>query len=185
MLLQLDEVRHASNIGALVAAGESDIIEFKSSLHHPYGPLPPGMEPARARKEVQKGLRKSVTKTIAAFLNTGGGTLLIGVGDSGTMLGIEPDFPYLKQGKQDADGWLLSLKEVIINALGAEVWSTIHASLVRHGEETISVVHSPPRNGETWHREDGSERFYMRTSNATHELTGSSLLRYIRERWLA
>jgi serine/threonine protein kinase len=100
VLVQLDEVRHASNVGALVAAGESDSIEFKSSLHHPYGPLPPGMEPARARKEVQKGLRKSVTKTIAAFLNTGGGTLLIGVDDSGTMLGIEPDFPYLKQGNK-------------------------------------------------------------------------------------
>ena len=185
VLRRLDEVRHASNVGALVAAGESDSIEFKSSLHHPYGPLPPGMEPARARKEVQKGLRKSVTKTIAAFLNTGGGTLLIGVGDSGTMLGIEPDFPYLKQGKQDADGWLLSLKEVIINALGPEVWGTIHASLVRHGQQTISVVHCPPRTGETWHREDGGERFYMRASNATHELTGSSLLRYIRERWPA
>ena len=185
VLAQLDEVRHASNVGALIAAGESDSIEFKASLHHPYDLLPPGMEPARARKEVQKGLRKSVTKTIAAFLNTGGGTLLIGVGDSGTMLGIEPDIPYLKRGKQDADGWLLSLKEVIINALGPEVWGTIHASLARHGQQTISVVHCPPRTGETWHREDGSERFYMRASNATHELTGSSLLRYIRERWPA
>ena len=79
---------------------------------------------------MQKRLRKSITKTIAAFLNTDGGTLLIGVDDSGQVLGIEPDFEYLKQGKQDADGWRLSLKDVIINALGAEACSTVHVSLV-------------------------------------------------------
>ncbi|HEY3735196.1 MAG TPA: RNA-binding domain-containing protein, partial [Streptosporangiaceae bacterium] len=30
-------------------------------------------------------------KTIAAFLNTGGGTLVIGVADDGEVLGLEPD----------------------------------------------------------------------------------------------
>jgi hypothetical protein len=35
-----------------------------------------------------------VTKTIAAFLNTSGGMLLVGVNDSGAVLGIEPDFGY-------------------------------------------------------------------------------------------
>jgi hypothetical protein len=137
----------------------------------------------QAKKEVQKRLRKSVTKTIAAFFNTEGGMLLIGVGDSGKVLVIEPEFEYLKLGKQDADGWLLSLKDVIINALGTEACSTVHASLVPRGQETVAVVTCPPRAGEAWRRGDGSERFYIRTSNATHELHGSSLLRYIRERW--
>jgi predicted HTH transcriptional regulator len=30
-------------------------------------------------------------KTIAAFLNTEGGDLLIGVGDDGSVVGVEPD----------------------------------------------------------------------------------------------
>jgi serine/threonine protein kinase len=181
VLRHLDEVRHSSNVDTLMAAGESDKIEFKSSLHHPYGPLHPG----QALKDAQKILRKSVTKTVAAFLNSEGGTLLIGVADSGAALGIEPDFAYLKQGKQDADGWLLSLKDVIMSTLGPEVWNGVHASLVRHGKRTVAVVICPARAAETWHREDGTERFYIRTSNATHELNGSSLLRYIRERWPA
>ena len=188
VLQLLDEVRRASNVDALIGAGESDRVEFKSSLHHPYGPLPPDLQrlqSGQAEKEVQKRLRKSVTKTIAAFLNTDGGTLLIGVGDSGKVLGIEPDFEYLHRGKKDADGWLLSLKDVIINALGAEACSTVHVSLVPHGQETVAVLSCPPRSGETWHSEDGSERFYIRTSNATYELQGSSLLRYIRGRWPA
>ncbi len=188
VLQLLDEVRHASNVDALIAAGESDKIEFKSSLHHRYDPLPPELQKLpseQAEKEMKKLLRKSVTKTIAAFLNTGGSTLLIGVGDAGAVLGIEPDFGYLKQGKQQADGWLLSLKQAIINAHGPEVWSAIHVSLVRQRKETVAVVHCPPRAGETWHREDDSERFYMRASNATEELTGPGLVRYIRERWPA
>jgi serine/threonine protein kinase len=188
VLERLREIRYTSNIDALISSGESDKIEFKSSLHHPYGPLSPELQklqPGQAKKEIQKLLRKSVTKTIAAFLNSEGGTLLVGVGDSGTVLGIEPDFEYLKQGKQDTDGWLLSLQDVIINALGAEVWNAVRVSLVPHGPQTVAVVHCPPRATETWHREDGGERFYMRASNATRELNGSSLLRYIREHWPA
>jgi serine/threonine protein kinase len=186
VLKLLDEVRHASNIDALIAAGESERIEYKSSLDHPYGPLPldlQAMPPGQALKEVRKRLHKEVTKTVAAFLNTGGGTLLIGVEDSGTVLGIEPDFGYLQRGKQDADGWLLSLRNVISNALYPDIWSAIHASLVRHGQQMVAVVHCPPRTCETWHREEGGECFYIRASNATHELNGPPLVRYIRARW--
>lgn len=194
VLQRLDEVRHASNVDALIAAGESYDIEFKSSLYHRNDPLPLDLEKrvelgklllAQAEREVQKELQKAVTKTIAAFLNSGGGTLLIGVRDSGAVLGIEPDFVYLKKGGQNADGWLLSLQQVIINALGPEVWNAIHASLVRHGQETVAVIHCPHRAGETWHQEDGGERFYMRASNGTRELNGSSLVRYIHEHWPA
>ncbi len=105
VLRLLDEVRHASNIDAPIAAGESETIEFKSSLHHPYEPLPQEHEEegrtgeavgSTSAKDVQKELKKAVTKTIAAFLNTSGGTLLIGVNDSGATIGIEADFPYLK-----------------------------------------------------------------------------------------
>jgi hypothetical protein len=40
VLERLNEIRHASNVDALIAAGESDTIERKSSLHHPHGSLP-------------------------------------------------------------------------------------------------------------------------------------------------
>ena len=186
VLRQLDEIRDISNIAALIAAGESDKAEFKSSLHHPYGPVPPelqDLQPGQLKKVIKQALAKSVTKTIAAFLNTDGGTLLIGVEDSGTVLGIEPDFEHLKEGKQNADGWLLSLQEVINNALGTEVWNAVHVSLVRHGSQTVAVARCPPRTTETWHVEDDGERFYIRAANGTRDLNGSRLLKYIREHW--
>jgi predicted HTH transcriptional regulator len=105
VLERLNEIRYTSNIDTLIASGEGDKIEFKASLHHPYESQPPDpRKPKPTRKEIEKILRKSVTKTIAAFLNSEGGTLLIGVADSGSVLGIEPDFEYLKQGKQNAVG---------------------------------------------------------------------------------
>jgi serine/threonine protein kinase len=188
VLERLNEIRYTSNIDAFISSGESDKVEFKASLHRPYGPLSPELQklqPGQAKKAIEKILRKTVTKTIAAFLNSEGGTLLIGVEDSGNVLGIEPDFEYLKQGKQDSDGWLLSLQEVIIKALGAEVWNAIRVSLVPHGTQTVAVVSCPPRTTETWHKEDGDERFYIRAANGTRELNGSTLVRYIREHWPA
>jgi len=184
VLERLNEIRYTSNVDTLIASGEGDKIEFKASLHHPYESEPPDpRKPKPTQKEIEKILRKSVTKTIAAFLNSEGGTLLVGVADSGSALGIEPDFEHLKQGKQNADGWQLSLQEVIINALGAEVWNAVRVSLVSHGSQTVAVVSCPSRTTETWHREDGGERFYIRAANGTRELNGPSLLSYIREHW--
>jgi serine/threonine protein kinase len=181
---RLNEIRYASNVDALIAAGERDNIELKSSLHHAHGPLPLDLQgqleqgklqPAQVRKVLHKRLNKEVTKTIAAFLNTGGGTLLIGVADDGTVLGIEPDFQYCQKGKQDADGWMLSLEAV--------VWGAIRVSLVPHGEQIVGVILCPRRSCQTWHDEDGGERFYIRAGNATEMLSGRSLVGYLSEHW--
>jgi hypothetical protein len=197
VLRQLDVVRRTSDLDALIAAEESGSVERKASLKHPFDPLPTilkipvvkkvEVDEREALRTVQKGLQKAVTKTIAAFLNSNGGTLLIGVDNSGTVLGIEHDFQHFKEEKnQNPDGWLRSLKEAIANTLGPEVCSAISVSLVPHEQGTVAVVECPARTSETWHREDDdSEVFYVRASNATDQLNGSSLIKYIRERWPA
>jgi serine/threonine protein kinase len=197
VLRRLDVVRRTPDLDALIAEGESGTIERKASLRHPFDPLPTtlrisgvkndNVDARDALREVQKGLQKEVTKTIAAFLNSSGGTLLIGVDDSGAVLGIEHDFQYFKQEKnQSTDGWLRFLKDVIANTLGHEICGAIHLSLVPHEKGTVAVVECPGRGSETWHREDdGSEVFYARASNTTEQLNGPSLIRYIRERWPA
>jgi serine/threonine protein kinase len=177
VLRRLDDIRRMSDIDALIAAGESDKLEIKSSLHYIYQ-LREGQDEAVVRKK----LRWEVTKTIAAFLNSHGGTLIVGVDDSGSVLGIEADFAYVGR-HHDGDGWLLSLKDVTINALGPEVWNVVDATLVQYEGKTVAVIRCPERSVETWHQEDRTEHFYIRASNATEELHGSSQLRYIRERW--
>src|SRR5688572_33003674 len=58
-------------IAELTAAGESEIVEFKSSVFHSYKPDIP-----------EKVITGGIIKTVAAFLNTNGGTLAIGMARS-------------------------------------------------------------------------------------------------------
>ena len=78
-----------ASIDDLIAAGESETIEFKSTarvnLHT--GEADPKMEHV-------------IVKTVCGLLNHEGGTLLIGVADDGQVLGIEPDLRTLGAERQ-------------------------------------------------------------------------------------
>jgi serine/threonine protein kinase len=59
VLERLNEIRYTSNIDTLIGSGESDKIEFKSSLHHPYGSLSPDpKKPPLGKKEIEKDTAK-------------------------------------------------------------------------------------------------------------------------------
>ncbi len=73
-----------------IAQGESANLEFKSSLRWDY-----------REDEFNKNLEDVIVKSIAAFNNAQGGTLLIGVADDGKILGIEKDYAVLKQPGKD------------------------------------------------------------------------------------
>ena len=64
----------------LVEIGESDEIEFKSTLRFN---LHTGEKDSR--------MEFACVKTIAGFLNRDGGSLVIGVGDDGSPLGLDTD----------------------------------------------------------------------------------------------
>ena len=92
-------------IAALLAAGESATVEFKSSARWDL-------------REQKKNpvLEQVILKTIAALLNTDGGTLLLGVADDGTVLGLEPDYQTLQ--KKNADGYELFLNDLLLGHYG-------------------------------------------------------------------
>lgn len=199
VLQWLEDIRKSSDLDVLLSTEESDTVEFKSSLIHPYE-LDPGFQTAvdmgtmplqKAQRAMQERLEWEVTKTVAAFLNTHGGILLVGVSPSRNVLGIEPDFKYLGR-QQDGDGWQLFLKELIVKRLGEAVWSGIRPSLITHGEKTVAIISCPRRSTETWHHGgvvdkagnvDHDDHFYVRMSSATQEIKGPELIRWIREHW--
>lgn len=178
VLAALERIRRTADVASLIAQGEGERIEFKASLLHAYGEPDPTM----SHRQIKKALEHGVTKTIAAFLNSSGGDLLIGIRDDGQVLGIEPDFAYLKT-SPNADGWLRNLKEAIGTALGLDVWNAVHVSLVPCGGLTVAVVSCPRRPKETWCTQEGRAAFYARTGNGTMEYDGRPLVDYIRERW--
>lgn len=196
----LEDIRRASDLDALLATEESDTVEFKSSLLHPHGEpdrdfqglIDAGrLSPQQADKAIKGRLQWEVTKTVAGFLNTHGGILLVGVSPSRSVLGIEPDFAHLGN-SADGDAWQLAFKELVIKRLGEAVWSGMRTSLITHGEKTVAIVSCPRRSVETWHHGgvvdrfggvDDDEHFYARIASATHELKGPELVRWIREHW--
>ena len=93
------------HVRALIAAGESETLEFKSSLRWD-----------RREDCVNKALEGVVVKTLAGFLNAAGGTLLIGVDDGGALVGLAADYATLK--KQDRDGFELHLQNILARDLG-------------------------------------------------------------------
>jgi hypothetical protein len=78
------------SLDELIAEGESEELEFKSSLRWDI-----------ELGEVNKKLEEVALKSIAAFANRGGGTLLIGVSDDGAILGLENDYKALGGANKD------------------------------------------------------------------------------------
>lgn len=83
-------VMHERSIRDLIALGESATLEFKSTLQWDV-----------IQGKLNKELRFSVLKTIAAFLNSAGGTLIIGVDDSGGIVGLGRDLQLVKNNSLD------------------------------------------------------------------------------------
>ena len=86
-------------IAEVAKRGESDSLEFKSS----------------ARWNMRAGKRDDametvIAKTVAAFMNSGGGTLLIGVDDEGRLIGLGPDYATLRT--PDADRFELWIRDL-------------------------------------------------------------------------
>jgi predicted HTH transcriptional regulator len=102
-------ITKAPSIAALVAAGEGDVIEFKSTLRTNLhtGERDPRMEHV-------------VLKTIAGFLNKDGGTLAIGVADDGAPIGLDRD------GFPNEDKMALHLVNLLKDRLGGEHAISVH-----------------------------------------------------------
>ena len=74
-------LRGHRNAAELIKRGESKTLEFKSTLRWNL----------KENRQDDKFITHAVLKTVAAFLNTDGGDLLIGVADDGAIVGIEAD----------------------------------------------------------------------------------------------
>lgn len=68
-----------------------------------------------ARELRSENVLMATLKTIAGFLNSGGGTLYIGIDDLGTPMGIAFDFQCVSRDPthQNSDGWGLALRDFI------------------------------------------------------------------------
>ncbi len=156
------------SIEQIVAAGESNTVEFKSTLRvnlHT-GQNDPKME-------------QSALKTIAAFLNSReGGTLVIGVNDDGVALGVETDkFP-------NEDKMNLHLGNLIKTRLGTGSMLNIKPHFESFQEKRVLVVDCAASGVPVYYKDGKEEEFYIRAGASTAALPPSEMNTYIKQRFL-
>ena len=159
-------------VRSLLDGGESAVVEFKST--------------ARCNLHTGKAdpaITWAVVKTIAAFMNTHGGTLLIGVDDEGRPVGIESDYPFVKGG--DRDGWELWLTAVVKTALGVIVATDVPVRFCAIEGRTVARLDVRPGVEPAFASRKGEPRdfFFARLNNSTEELSGQALLDYRQKHW--
>ncbi|HPP78267.1 DUF262 domain-containing protein [Methanospirillum sp.] len=154
------------SIDKMVETGESTYIEFKSTLRMNLhtGVKDPKMELA-------------VLKTIAGFLNTHGGTLMIGISDDGTVLGIAGE------GFENEDKMSLHLVNLIKDRMGPIFLPFIHIRFEDYKDNRVMIVECTKAKSPVYVKDGTIERFYIRTGPSTSELTASQIQDYIKQRF--
>ncbi|MBT3366888.1 MAG: DUF262 domain-containing protein [Nitrospina sp.] len=155
----------------IISKGENDYVEFKSSMRW-------DME----KKQVNKILEHVIAKTISAFLNTEGGRLFIGVNDDGLVTGIENDYKTLGK-KQNRDGFLLSLTQVINNYIGKEFHEYITVRIETIDAKDICIVEISQSGIPIYLKNKDKHEFYIRASASSQPMGLKEANDYIHLHW--
>jgi hypothetical protein len=162
------EVSQGNTIQELISESESVDLEFKSSLRWDYH--------QRRRNEA---LELAAIKTLVAFLNTDGGTLIIGVKDDGDVLGLDKDYRTL--GRKNRDGFGLYLTQLVSDRLGVRFCQYIHPTFHDISGCDVCKIDVEISPEPVYVGEDAT--FYIRTHNSTQKLNTREAFEYIRRHW--
>ena len=153
-------------VSELIGLPEGPNLEFKSSLQWDVRQDTPNT-----------GLRNEVLKTVAAFMNTDGGILLIGVEDSGSVFGLEKDLSTLKGSSEDE--FLQLLTSLIVNAIGPQYSPFVVPNIENvDGKRVCSVDVSQAPEPVFMNGTKGTE-FYIRFANTSRSLNPEETHDYI------
>lgn len=150
----------------LIKKGENERLEFKSTLR---ANLHTG--------EHDKKIENAALKTIVAFLNSEGGTLLIGVSNEGEILGIEKD------GFENNDRFNRHFTNLIKERIGNEFLPYMNFELVLIENKNILKIECRKSEKPVFLKCEGKEEFYIRVGASSLELIGSKILEYIKHKF--
>ncbi len=146
-----------------IELGESDRLEFKSTLRWHI----------KANKPM-KEIELSALKTIVAYMNTDGGTLLIGVEDDGSILGIDTD------NFANNDKFLLHFNNLIKQHIGLIFSQYIHFAIKEMEDgKSILVVDCIRSSYPAFLKVDNNDDFYIRVGPGSRKLSTSKAIEYI------
>jgi len=135
-------------------------------------PYAMNLKTGKSGKEIEIGW----LKTIAAFMNSDGGILLIGVNDDGKIVGIEAD------DFASEDKCSLHCKNLINTHIGPEFSRFIHPKMHQVQGKNIMVIECERVRKPVFLSMGKNEDFYVRFGPSSLKLTMSQMAKYLDER---
>ncbi|MGI8985007.1 MAG: HsdR family type I site-specific deoxyribonuclease [Acidimicrobiales bacterium] len=158
-------------VAEVIANDEDFAVEFKSTARWDLREA----QPSRAMED-------AVVKTVAGFLNTDGGTLLIGVGPDGKVVGLDNDYRRVKP--TNGDGFVNWLTTHLANAIGHAAVMRSRARIVVHEDHEICRLDVARSSQPVWAKTSKDDRvFFIRMNNSTRVLPEDERTAYVLDRW--
>ncbi len=165
-------------INRVLDAGEGGTVEFKAAAFA-------DRSGSRDRK-----LTTSVLESVAAFLNTRGGVVLVGVEDDGTVLGLARDLSCMS--KPDVDSWSNELSNAMHSQLGSPAASAVQIDFVAVRGQTVAALTcpaletlttlKPARRGKDEDADARGPRILVRVATSDRKLELDEIDRYAAQR---
>ncbi len=162
---RLEDEDPVLRVHRLINQGEGNNLEFKSTVRM-------NLKNGKAGKEIEFAWLKAVI----AFLNSDGGTLLIGVADDGRILGLAAD------NFENDDRCLLHLKNLFNQHVGAEFSDFVDFTLLELDDQQVIVVDCRQAGKPVFLRVGKNEEFFIRSGPSNSKLTPSQMIRYIQQK---
>ena len=160
-----DQDTAGQSLSEIIAQGENDRVEFKSTLRW-------NLKTDRSERVIEKAW----LKTVVAFLNSSGGTLIVGVGDDGAIQGIAPDR------FDNEDKYLLHVNNRLQEHIGLAHCACIRYYLAAVDERKVLVVHCRPSSQPVFLKMGKEEEFFVRVGPGSRKLSTSEVVAYVTQR---
>jgi len=158
----------------LIQQGEGKFIEFKRTLRIDL----------ETNKHGNKA-KQAVAKTLAAYLNSGGGALLIGVTDNKEVIGLDIDFSSIKKG-DNHDNFKKNFDELISQKFGSDYHHLIDLNFHTVDEKEVCLIIVDTKSPTPVFSKDEtntSQEFYIRRQASTIALKVNEAVNYIHSYW--
>jgi len=156
--------RTAEDILRLIADGESGTLEFKQTLRF-------NLKAGKNGKEIEH----ASLKTVAGFLNSEGGTLLVGVADNTVVSGFEED-------RFDSpDKAMLHFNNLVNQHIGTEFSRYIDSAVIEVQGKWVLRVYCVPARVPAFLQSGKNEEFFVRSGPASRQLSIRQFYEWLQE----
>jgi hypothetical protein len=157
---------------AMIAGGENKYTEFKSTLRY-----------CMKEKKPMDYVQHSALKTIAAFLNSEGGTLIIGVDDDKNILGLDNDFSTFKDSDK-LDAFQKHFDNIIGSTFGNGIMRLLNVRFPMIEDKMLCIVEVREKApSAVWMKYKNVDTLFIRRTASSIDLSVKEAVEYVKEHW--